>query len=60
MQIQYYNELFDPKFYAEFEFVVEILSPPTHFEKKKRFKKIAWANFKNFYCIESEIKFRVK
>ena len=25
-----------------------------------RFKKIAWANFKNFYFIESEIKFRVK
>ena len=40
MQIQYYNELFDPKFYAEFEFVVEILSPPTHFEKKNDLKKL--------------------
>ena len=33
IQIQYYNVLFDAKFYAEFEFVVEILIPPTHFEK---------------------------
>ena len=40
----------DAEFHAEFEFVVKISIPPTYF---------AWANFKNFYTTESEIKFGV-